>query len=90
MVHGEEQWVIKQFVHSWWFWNHFQLKIQWEGYGEEHDEWHNYEAIEHEAAAGPQDLKPGKEDIDLVQDYYQHHPNTPCHDNPPHCRQPPP
>jgi hypothetical protein len=82
MVHGKEQRVIECFIHSQWFWNHFQLKIWWEGYGEEHNEWCDYEAIEHKAA--------DEEDIDLVQDYYQCHPNAPCHNDPPHHRQPPP
>lgn len=66
---GEEQWAIERFVNSCWFWNHFQLKIQWEGYGEEHNKCRDYNAIEREAAAGPQD-------IDLVDKYYQRHQNT--------------
>jgi hypothetical protein len=68
-VNNEDFWVIEKYINACWFHNHFQFKIHWEGFSEEHDTWENADDINSDD--GPQVLEEGNEDLDLEEDFYR-------------------
>ena len=44
-VNDKDFWTMEKYIDAWWFRNRFQYKIQWEGFGEEHDMWENADDI---------------------------------------------
>src|SRR5258707_11459612 len=80
-VNDKDEFVIEKFVNSWWFRGHFQFKVRWQGYEEEHDEWSYLEDMHEGQDAGLEQL---------VQDYQDCFPLAPQPDDPPHCHAPSP
>ena len=70
---------MEKYIDMCWFQNHFQLKICWENFSEEHDIWENADNIN--SNDGPHMLEDGDNDLDLKEEFYCQHPDTPCQTN---------
>ena len=68
-VNDEDYWVMEKYVDARWFRNHFQFKIRWANFLEEHDTWEDADDINSDN--GPQMLEEGDKDLDLEEDFYQ-------------------
>ena len=68
-VNDEDYWVMEKYVDTRWFRNHFQFKIRWANFSEEHDTWEDANDIDSDN--GPQMLEEGDEDLDLEEDFYR-------------------
>jgi hypothetical protein len=73
-VNDEDFWVMEKYIDMHWFCNHFQFKICWKGFSEEHDTWENADNIDSDDS--PQVLEEGDKDLDLEEDFYQQHPDA--------------
>jgi hypothetical protein len=70
-VNDEDFWVMEKYVDMWWFHDHFQFKIQWEGFMEEHNTWENADDIDSDT--GPQLLQDRDNNFNLEEDFYHTH-----------------
>ena len=86
-VKDEDFWVMEKYVNAWWFWNHFQFKIQWDGFSEEHNTWEDADSIDSDN--GPWVLGEDDFDFDLEEDFYHRHPDTPKRTDPPAAQRQP-
>ena len=71
---------MEKYIDSRWFWNCFQFKIRWEGFGEEHNTWENAEDINSDD--GLRLLQDEDEDFNLEEDFYRQHLNAPKRTDP--------
>ena len=74
-VNDKDYWVMEKYVDARWFRNHFQFKIRWANFSEEHDTWENTDNINSDA--GPHMLEDGDDNLDLEEEFYRHHPDAP-------------
>ena len=86
-VNDKDFWVMEKYVDAQWFRNHFQFKIRWDGFSEEHDTWEDTDGIDSDD--GPQVLGEDNDDFDLEEDFYRRHPDTPRRTDPPAARKRP-
>ena len=83
-VNNKDFWVMEKYVDARWFRNHFQFKIRWDGFSEEHDTWEDTDDID--SNDGPRILGEDDNDFDLEEDFYRRHPDTPKRTDPPAAR----
>ena len=69
MVEGELEYKIKRIIDSNWYYGHLQYKVEYEGYGKEHNEWLFRDDM-------LEDL--GEESLqDYEEEFYKEHPKRP-------------
>ena len=74
-VNGKDYWVMEKYVDTCWFRNYFQFKIHWVNFAEEHDTWENTDNIDSDNR--PCMLEDGDNNLDLEEEFYHQHPDTP-------------
>ena len=67
---------MEKYVDTCWFRNHFQFKIHWENFSEEHNTWEDTNDIDSDD--GPHLLEVGDDNLDLEEEFYHLHPDAPC------------
>ena len=67
---------MEKYVDACWFRNHFQFKICWENFSEEHNTWEDTNDIDSDD--GPHLLEVGDNNLDLEEEFYHLHPDAPC------------
>jgi len=82
----EQYYIMECYVDSWWIINlnrewEFQFKVKWDGY--DNLTWENHTRLNIDVArTNQQYLRPGDDDFDMEQEFFERHPEAPHHDDP--------
>ena len=82
----EQYYIMERYVDSRWIINskgewEFQFKVKWDGY--DILMWETRSRLnDNMAKTNQQYLRPGDDDFDMEEDFYERHPNAPHHDDP--------